>query len=124
MSNSEEQKISQFLFAISFLAIFCILLSLVYTWLDYGYEIGNIKLFSPYECGFIPYNTSLTSLDINFSAVAILFIIFDIETVLILPYVVDFELLDNVTSLFYILLFIMLFVLGMGYEVKSEIIII
>nr|YP_009495486.1 NADH dehydrogenase subunit 3 [Toxarium undulatum]AWQ64133.1 NADH dehydrogenase subunit 3 [Toxarium undulatum] len=44
---------------------------------------------STYECGFEPFEDARNVFDVRFSLVAILFIIFDIETMFLLPWVIS-----------------------------------
>ncbi len=48
---------------------------------------GKAKL-SPYECGFEPFEDARMPFDVRFYLVAILFIIFDLETAFLLPWAV------------------------------------
>nr|YP_001648443.1 NADH dehydrogenase subunit 3 [Hypsiscopus plumbea]ABC55937.1 NADH dehydrogenase subunit 3 [Hypsiscopus plumbea] len=45
----------------------------------------DINKLSPYECGFDPMGNARTPISIQFFLVAILFILFDLEIVLLLP---------------------------------------
>nr|YP_009419996.1 NADH dehydrogenase subunit 3 [Thermophis baileyi]ASM80954.1 NADH dehydrogenase subunit 3 [Thermophis baileyi] len=45
----------------------------------------DINKLSPYECGFDPLGNARTPISIQFFLVAILFILFDLEIVLLLP---------------------------------------
>ena len=49
---------------------------------------------STYECGFEPYEDARLQFDIKFYLIAILFIVFDIETVFIYPWCVSISQLD------------------------------
>ncbi len=42
---------------------------------------------SPYECGFDPYGDARNSFDVRFYIVGLLFLVFDVETVFIFPWV-------------------------------------
>jgi NADH-quinone oxidoreductase subunit A len=48
--------------------------------------LPNTEKLSTYECGFDPYEDARNPFDVRFYLVAILFIIFDIESVFILPW--------------------------------------
>lgn len=50
--------------------------------------------FSAYECGFEPYEDSRHVFDIRFCVVAILFLIFDIEIMFLIPWCVSVAKLD------------------------------
>ena len=76
--------------------IISILLSLIIVALSYLLSIQNPEpeKLSTYECGFEPYEDSRHKFDIKFYLVAILFIIFDIETMLLLPWSVSLSQLN------------------------------
>jgi NADH-quinone oxidoreductase subunit A len=46
----------------------------------------DVEKLSTYECGFEPYNDSRHKFDIKFYLLAIIFIVFDIETAFLLPW--------------------------------------
>ncbi|OAI38775.1 hypothetical protein AYO38_09090 [bacterium SCGC AG-212-C10] len=67
-----------------------------------------------YECGMLPIGRSWAQVHVRYYLIAILFLIFDVETVFIFPWAVRFvELPDYV---FYeMLVFVGVLVLGLGY---------
>jgi NADH:ubiquinone oxidoreductase subunit 3 (subunit A) len=46
----------------------------------------NTELGAQYECGFIPFSDSRLQFEIQFYLISLLFIVFDVEIALILPY--------------------------------------
>lgn len=54
----------------------------------------NTEKLSAYECGFEPYEDARHAFDIKFYLVAILFIVFDIETMYLLPWSVSISKID------------------------------
>jgi NADH-quinone oxidoreductase subunit A len=54
----------------------------------------DIEKLSTYECGFEPYNDSRHKFDIKFYLLAIIFIVFDIETAFLLPWSVSLSKLN------------------------------
>lgn len=60
-----------------------------------GYLLGprkpNPEKLSSYECGFDAFNDSRAPFDVRFYLVAILFIIFDLETAFLVPWAVVFR---------------------------------
>ena len=96
--NSINLNIEQFSFNISlfkeeYLGIFiflivAILLSLVIAGLSYVLisQKPESEKLSSYECGFEPYEDTRNKFDVKFCLVAILFILFDIEVVFLLPW--------------------------------------
>ena len=77
--------------------IIAVLLAFVIVTLSYLLAIQNpeTEKLSPYECGFEPYEDARNSFEIKFYLVAILFIIFDIETMFLLPWSVSLSQLSN-----------------------------
>lgn len=54
----------------------------------------EVEKLSAYECGFEPYEDSRHTFEVRFCVVAILFIIFDIETMFLIPWCVSVAKLD------------------------------
>ena len=76
--------------------IVSIILALIIVTLSYVLAIQNpeTEKLSSYECGFEPYEDSRNIFDVRFYIVAILFIIFDIETMFLLPWSVTVSQLN------------------------------
>lgn len=71
---------------------------------------------SAYECGFEPFQDARNKVDIRFYIVAILFIIFDIEVVFLLPWLVNFFYI-GVQTFWLMILFLAILALGFAYEI-------
>lgn len=58
-----------------------------------GFIIGKRKPYaekdSPYECGFAPFGDARMPFDVRYYLIAILFIIFDLETAFLFPWAVE-----------------------------------
>ena len=76
----------------------------------------NREKVSPYECGFDPISPARVRFSLRFYVVMILFVIFDVEVVLIVPLLFTFYRLKSVIGVGAWLLFIVLMVLGCLYE--------
>lgn len=74
-----------------------------------------------YECGFEPFSDARKNFDIHFYVVAILFIIFDVEIVFLLPWILSINSLDFY-GFYLVILFLFLFLVGFVYEWRSGII--
>jgi NADH-quinone oxidoreductase subunit A len=76
--------------------IISVLLSFIIVGFSYLLSIQNPEpeKLSTYECGFEPYEDSRHKFDIKFYLVAILFIVFDIETMFLLPWSVSLAQLN------------------------------
>jgi NADH-quinone oxidoreductase subunit A len=70
---------------------------------------------SAYECGFDPFEDARLKFDIQFYIIAILFIIFDLELIFLLPWLMN---LENLGFLGFILMiiFLILLIIGFIYE--------
>lgn len=86
---------SEFLPVLLFLIV-AIILALVIVTLSYLLAIQNpeTEKLSAYECGFEPYEDARNIFDVKFYLVAILFILFDIETMFLLPWSISLAQLN------------------------------
>ena len=85
----------EFLPILIFLTI-AILLALIIVSLSYLLAIQNpeTEKLSTYECGFEPYEDARNIFDVKFYLIAILFILFDIETMFLLPWSISLSQLN------------------------------
>jgi NADH-quinone oxidoreductase subunit A len=93
LDNSLVKK--EYLILLVFL-IFAIILTIVILGASYllARQNPDSEKLSAYECGFEPYEDSRHVFDIRFCVVAILFIIFDIEIMFLIPWCVSVAKLD------------------------------
>ena len=99
--NIEQFSFNISLFKEEYLGIFiflivAILLSLVIAGLSYVLisQKPESEKLSSYECGFEPYEDTRNKFDVKFCLVAILFILFDIEVVFLLPWSITLSQLN------------------------------
>jgi NADH-quinone oxidoreductase subunit A len=106
-------------FCLFFLATFLFagLLFCISTLLTYK-TLPNVEKFDLYECGFKSFDSARQPMHINYFLIAILFVIFDIETVYLIPWLMNFSFL-NYSSLYGVLFFIILLIAGYIYELKE-----
>ena len=73
-----------------------VILALIIVTLSYVLSVQNpeTEKLSAYECGFEPYEDARNIFDVKFYLVAILFIIFDIETMFIIPWSISVSKLN------------------------------
>lgn len=71
--------------------------------------------YSPYECGFSPFRTERAQFDIKFYLVALLFLVFDVELMFLLPYCLSYYYLG---ILGYVVFLIFFFILILGFLVE------
>ncbi len=85
-----------------------------------GYVLGprkpNAEKQSPYECGFEPFEESRMKFDVRYYLVAILFIVFDLETALLVPFAVGFKGLPYFAWAAVLAVFLPILVVGFIYE--------
>ena len=104
---------SEYVVIVIFLFV-AIILSVVIISLSYILSIQKpeTEKLSSYECGFEPYEDARHTFDVKFYLIAILFIVFDIETMFLIPWTSVLSQLDLVG--FWSMIDFM-FELGIGY---------
>lgn len=75
----------------------------------------NDNKASAYECGFPAFEVARKSFDVRFYLVAILFIIFDLETAFLFPFAVLFKALP-LEAIISMGIFLLLLIVGFIYE--------
>ena len=73
---------------------------------------------SPYECGFEPFDDARMPFDVRFYLVAILFIIFDLETAFLFPWSLVIRKLGT-AGFWSMMLFLLILVIAFVYEWKK-----
>ena len=73
---------------------------------------------SPYECGFDAFEDTRMPFDVRFYLVAILFILFDLETAFLFPWAVSLRHIGLV-GFWSMMIFLVLLVVGFVYEWKK-----
>lgn len=101
---------------ICFFFLFSLILSFII--LVFSFFVSNsnpdTEKVSAYECGFDPYEDARITFDIKFYLIAILFLIFDLETVYFLPWSLNISFFSNF-SFFFMLDFIFELICGFIY---------
>lgn len=87
MSVNNSLLYNEYVVILLFLS-FAILLSVIIILFSYVLVVQNpeTEKLSSYECGFEPYEDARHTFDVKFYLVAILFIVFDIETMFLIPW--------------------------------------
>jgi len=93
LDNSLVKK--EYLILLTFL-IFAIFLTILIISASYllAKQNPDAEKLSSYECGFEPYEDSRHVFDVKFCVIAILFIIFDIEIMFLIPWCISVSKLD------------------------------
>ena len=95
-------------------------IGLVLLGLGFLFGSGNKdkEKLSPYECGFEPFDDSRMKFDVRYYLVAILFIIFDLETAFLIPWAVSLDVVGGF-GLIAMAIFLVILVVGFIYEWKK-----
>jgi NADH-quinone oxidoreductase subunit A len=78
----------------------------------------NPEKLSPYECGFEPFNDARAPFDVRYYLVALLFILFDLETAFLVPWALVFRDLGW-SGMAVMGIFLFLLTVGFVYEWKK-----
>jgi NADH-quinone oxidoreductase subunit A len=106
------------LFPIFILGLLTIITVLVMTHLPYllSNRTKSRRKIAPYECGIIPETDARQRIPVKFYLIAIIFIIFDIETVFIFPWALVFKDL-GLFGLIEMAVFILILLIGYFYVI-------
>lgn len=80
-----------------------------------GTQVLDFEKLSTYECGFEPFSDTAGTFDVKFYLLAMLFMIFDLEIMFMLPWIIGFDLL-TLNSLVLFLWFTILLIGAFLYE--------
>lgn len=112
--NIEESLLKNEYLSIFIYIVVAVALSAIIIGMSYLLVLQNpeSEKLSTYECGFEPYEDARHKFDVKFYLVAILFIVFDIETMFLLPWSVSLSQL-NLLGFWSMIDFV--FELGVGF---------
>nr|YP_009917425.1 NADH dehydrogenase subunit 3 [Nabis ferus]QLF99792.1 NADH dehydrogenase subunit 3 [Nabis ferus] len=79
-------------------------------------SIMDREKMSPFECGFDPKSSSRMPFSLQFFLIAVLFLIFDIEIVIILPMVITLKYTMISTWMTTIMVFMIILIMGLYHE--------
>lgn len=112
--------LSEYFFVYLFLLCFGISLLLIGITLVFSFSSFYIEKVSSYECGFDPFNDSRDPFYIKFYLIALLFVIFDLETIFFLPVSLVFEFF-SIYSFYFFCFFLFVLVFSFFYEWVSKV---
>jgi NADH:ubiquinone oxidoreductase subunit 3 (subunit A) len=76
---------------------------------------NDYEKHSAYECGFEPFGDARSFFDIHFYTIGLLFIIFDLEIVFLVPFAVNIEA-TTIVQYGNFILFMLILLIGFYYE--------
>lgn len=100
----------------SIIAITLPILVFTIAWFTTIRSITNREKSSPFECGFDPNHNARVPFSIRFFLLAIIFIVFDIEIVLLIPLPILSSYTNITILLFNSILFLIILIIGLIHE--------
>ena len=100
----------------SFIASALVIIVFLVAWILSARSNSDREKTSPFECGFDPKNTARIPFSTRFFLLAIIFIVFDIEIVLLIPTPFLSINLNTYNSLLTSILFLLILILGLIHE--------
>lgn len=98
-----------------------LVLCLIIFILSFALPSNNVKTtdsFSPYECGFEAFGDARNSFDVKFYLVGILFLIFDLELIFLIPWALSLQKIGFL-GFISMLCFLTILTIGFIYEWKK-----
>nr|BAN70257.1 NADH dehydrogenase subunit 3 [Chrysomallon squamiferum] len=100
----------------SMLAIFLAGVVFFIAWLISKQALADREKSSPFECGFDPLSSARVPFSLRFFLLAVIFLIFDVEVVLLFPAVSLLNLTMNSAMIIGIVFFLIILIWGLFHE--------
>nr|YP_010481485.1 NADH dehydrogenase subunit 3 [Drawida ghilarovi]UIX22937.1 NADH dehydrogenase subunit 3 [Drawida ghilarovi]UIX22950.1 NADH dehydrogenase subunit 3 [Drawida ghilarovi] len=107
------------IFISSSISIIVPMIILLTAWILGSRSFMDREKSSPFECGFDPKSTARIPFSMRFFLLAIIFIVFDIEIVLLMPLPLIMMYSNYIYSLMASIIFLMVLIMGLLYEWKE-----
>nr|YP_011014664.1 NADH dehydrogenase subunit 3 [Melanodrymia galeronae]WQA11502.1 NADH dehydrogenase subunit 3 [Melanodrymia galeronae] len=101
------------------LAIFLGFFIFLIAWIICKQSIADREKSSPFECGFDPLGSARVPFSLRFFLLAVIFLIFDVEIVLLIPAVKFLSFSSHFISIYMIVLFLIILIWGLFHEWKE-----
>jgi NADH-ubiquinone oxidoreductase chain 3 len=82
-------------------------------------HLPYIQKADPFECGFTGFQMTRNPFNVSFFIYALLFLLFDLEILLVYPYVVS-AYVNNIYGLIFMLIFFILLTVGFTFEIGKN----
>nr|QHD26803.1 NADH dehydrogenase subunit 3 [Murex trapa] len=106
--------LSSFLSSVVALVLSCVVMTL--GWVLAKRSISDREKSSPFECGFDPIKSARLPFSLRFFLLAIIFLIFDVEIVLLFPILVSMGSSFSLTTMFSLFIFLAVLIGGLFHE--------
>jgi len=105
-----------FLINLLFSLSLCLILIIILVIIIGSFYINNINKIMTFECGFLPFILGHFPISLRFFLIILLFLVFDIEILLLIPYIyfINYFQIQSCLYIFILVIFILLF--GLYYE--------
>uniref|UniRef100_P48907 NADH-ubiquinone oxidoreductase chain 3 n=1 Tax=Albinaria caerulea TaxID=42349 RepID=NU3M_ALBCA len=94
----------------------CLLLMIIYLLTANLFKFASYELKTPFECGFDPLSNMRSPMTTRFFILTVLFLIFDVEVVLLFPVLSMVSFMTSPLIIMSIILFMMVLLIGLLYE--------
>jgi NADH-quinone oxidoreductase subunit A len=109
MNEVRSKMTNLFIFLVISIVLILVILAATYF---INIPVNNYEKHSAYECGFEPFGDARSFFDVQFYTIGLLFIIFDLEVVFLIPFVID---ISNISAFGYFNMLVFMFVVIAGF---------
>nr|QFG38789.1 NADH dehydrogenase subunit 3 [Glaphyrina caudata] len=100
----------------SFIALLLSIIVMMLGWMLAKRSISDREKSSPFECGFDPLKSARLPFSLRFFLLAIIFLIFDVEIVLLFPILVSMVMSFSFILMLGLFIFLLILVIGLFHE--------